>query len=173
MSSNSPIIVTICGETTDEIRAKLVKLAREFGYVPEQAELTLALPNHSAPAVDPAPNPVPVVAADEPKTVEAPKEEKKGRGRPPKAKEAAETAAPAPAAAPAETPQTSVPPTNALTQELVMEKMQAILNSGPDKNLNLGKLKVILSKFGAQKFSDLKKENYAEFVAECDKKLAA
>lgn len=180
MSSN-PIIVTVCGDTVDEVREKLVKLAEQFGYEPKQEALPLVLPNHSAPAE---------------KKEEAPAEKKEDphvtemkapgtRGRHPKECACDKCAAKkAPLEIPAVQEKVEAPVSPAIpsstnekveapSKEVVMEKMQGILSSGPNKELNLGKLKAILSNFGATKFSELKEEHFAAFVAECDKRLAA
>lgn len=183
-SDFSPIVITIHGETTDEVRAKLIKLARDFGFVPEQVEMPLVAPSvemKEAPGVETKETP-----SAEVKEVADLKTAPSGRGRHPKdcpcekcaAKKIPLDFAPSSEPAPAATPvasanKASLAPTNGPTKEFVMEKMQLILNSGPDKQLNLGKLKAILSKFGASKFSELKEQDFTAFVTECEKRLAA
>lgn len=173
MSQGHPIIVTVTGSTVDEIREKLLKYAREFGYDENQTSLPLTDP---APLTVAALDPAPIQAAAEQTMAaepldaspNAPKEEK--RGRHPKncacEKCAGKKTADAPAAESA-APQKEVKAPKAAkpaSKEDVVAALQELQGA-----TNLKAVIATLSKFGAKKASEIKEEDYAALVDECKK----
>lgn len=181
--AEAPIIVTVCGSTTDEIRSKLVELAKQFGYEDRQESLPLpiSLPNHAMPNLQSKESAEAAQAAhvptDEPTegsseaSHQTPKEEKRGRhakdcdcakcaAKNAEKAKALEAQAPAPA------------PTTAGSKDIVMLRMQSLLNLFPnDKPKSMAKVREILGQFGATKFTELKEESYGAFVMAADSVL--
>lgn len=185
--TEAPIIVTVCGSTTDEVRAKLVELAKQFGYEDRQESLPfsppLTLPNHGAPQLAEK-NVMPVCAptTSEPAhevfqepAKEVVKEEKRGRHakdcdcakcaakKPEKSRDGENDLTPSPSEEKA--PETA-------SKDIVMLRMQSLLNLFPsDKPKSMAKLREVLALFGATKLTELKEESYAGFVKAADSAL--
>lgn len=189
--SEAPIIVTIVGNTVDEIREKLFHYAKEFGYDPTAQQLPFALPNHTSPAAT-ASSTTPSAAASTAaeKNENAEKNEKtEMRGRHKKdcacekcaAKKSSEPqTAQAEAAAPQKQTESQPAAEKAAevkaapqaTQDQVTDAMRRMLNLYPDDRAkSKQEVVAILGKFGATSFSSLKPEHYGAFVEQCEATL--
>lgn len=159
-----PIIVTVSGETVDEVRAKLVQLAVQFGHDDKQEALPL-------PPVGYKPGLNEVSSAAALNQAAAPAPEKPRRGRPPAA-EKSPTTPPAESAAP--TQQKVADTTAAATATATATKDQVIAAlQGLQTAINLKAVIEVLGKYGAKKASEVKAEDYASVVAECNRQMAA
>lgn len=197
--SEAPIIVTIVGNTVDEIREKLFHYAKEFGYDPTAQQLPFALPNHTSPAATasstnstntntPTLSAAASTAAE--KNENAEKNEKtEMRGRHKKdcacekctAKKGSEPqSAQAEAAAPQKQTESQPAAEKAAevkaapqaTQDQVTDAMRRMLNLYPDDRAkSKQEVVAILGKFGATSFSSLKPEHYGAFVEQCEATL--
>lgn len=172
-----PIIVTVTGQTVDEIREKLIKYAREFGHDEKQELLPLQTP--SAPAVSAellsryeAPLPKEEAAKDEPA-----KEEKRGRHvKNCPCEKCAGKKNEAPAAVSAEPqkevkvpePKAEAQKAKSVSKDDVMAALQEL-----QSKVHLKAVIAALGKYGAKKASEVKESDYAAIVDHCKSVIAS
>lgn len=180
MRMNTPIIVTVTGQTTLEVREKLVKLAREFGYDDKQE--TLPLTSSSKVSSEATAQQLPInSAAPEAKEESAVQGQKvETRGRKPGSKNkpsapdstsmtdfeiAPEAAEPA-KSDPVE-PAKSEPTAKIYTLDHIVKKTQELQSQA-----SLKACIATLGKFGASGTKSLKSQDYTSYIEECDKLIA-
>ena len=142
MESKTKVELKINADTPAELRRFIVGIADQFGVV------------NAAPVAD--------AAEIEPPKQEAPKEEKPKKTKA-KTKTKKEEPKPEPVA---ETPKEEAPAKEAkeYTKKDITDACQKVATV---KNLDTAK--EILQKFGAVRISEVKAEDYAAFIAECEK----
>lgn len=153
--SQNPIIVTVSGDTVDEIREKLLKLAKDFGHDDSQGSLPLSSPAPSnVGSGEQTPQGQAALAA---------KEEKRGRGRPPKTETASQ---PDSAAEGSTAPPAQAPPVNSGKEQMVeaLQELQSVCT--------LKAVITTLAKFGAKKASEAKESDYKAIIEDCKNQIA-
>lgn len=159
---NTPIIVTVSGKTVDEVREKLVKLAREFGHDDKQESLPLIPVSAGSDLL--------TTPSDGPQTTSTRGRHKKDCAcercaKKDSAESTAVSAAPA-VDAPVDSKVDLDPKPAKVSKEQALDALKKVQST-----ISLTKCIELLKKHDASKFSELEEKNFAQFVADCKEAL--